>query len=147
MQERIGKNESVQELPFILQSKKCASERRLDHMIESAMGTRIAERRRHLGVTQAEMARRIGISPSYLNLIERNKRRITGALLLKAAQALGLKPEDMDGATERRLAETLRETAHLPDCRPRGRAVYGSSLYPTIEPGPEHAWHLRGLLQ
>ena len=34
-----------------------------------------------MGVTQAEMSRRIGISASYLNLIERNKRGIAGPLL------------------------------------------------------------------
>jgi predicted transcriptional regulator len=60
------------------------------------------------------MARRIGISPSYLNLIERNKRRITGPLLLKTAEALGVKPEELDGAAERRLAEALDSVAHLP---------------------------------
>lgn len=83
-------------------------------MIENVMGTRIAERRRRLGVTQAEMARRIGISASYLNLIERNKRRIAGSLLHRTAEQLGMRSEDLDGARERRLAETLREVATLP---------------------------------
>ena len=83
-------------------------------MVESILGTRIGERRRHLGVTQAEMARRIGISPSYLNLIERNKRRIAGTLLRRTAEELGLRVEDLDDASERRLAEALREIATLP---------------------------------
>lgn len=83
-------------------------------MVESVVGTRIAERRRQMGVTQSEMARRIGISPSYLNLIERNKRRIAGALLRRTAEELGVRTEDLDGAQERRLAERLSEVATLP---------------------------------
>ena len=47
------------------------------------------------GITQAELARRLEISPSYLNLIEHNKRGIAGALLRRTAEALGL---DLDGS-------------------------------------------------
>lgn len=80
----------------------------------SIVGTRIRQRRREIGLTQAELAGRVGISPSYLNLIEWNKRRIAGALLDRTAQALDLKIDDLDGAAERRLREALVEIAHLP---------------------------------
>ena len=89
-------------------------------MVDTVMGTRIAERRRQLGVTQADMARRIGISPSYLNLIERNKRRIAGSLLRRTAEELGVRTEDLDGAHERRLAEALHEVAALPSLAGQG---------------------------
>ena len=82
--------------------------------MDAVLGTRISELRRQLGVTQAEMARRIGISPSYLNLIERNKRRIAGALLRRTAEELGVRTEDLDGAHERRLADALSEISSLP---------------------------------
>jgi len=83
-------------------------------MDDAIPGTRIRQRRRELGITQARLAERVGISPSYLNLIEWNKRRIAGALMLKIADALELTLEDIDGVTERRLRESLIETARMP---------------------------------
>ena len=89
-------------------------------MPRAILGTRIRERRRGIGITQAELARRISISASYLNLIERNKRGIAGPLLRRAAAALDLRLEELDGAAERRLLETLDEIAQLPDLRALG---------------------------
>ena len=83
--------------------------------MRSILGARIRERRRSLGVSQAELARRVGISPSYLNLIEHNKRAIAGELLRDTAAALELQLEELDGASERRLLATLDEIAHIPD--------------------------------
>lgn len=80
----------------------------------SILGARIRERRRHLGITQAELARRVGISASYLNLIEHNKRAIAGALLRTTAHALDLELEDLDGAAERRLLTMLEELGNTP---------------------------------
>lgn len=60
------------------------------------------------------MAHRIGISPSYLNLIEWNKRQISGALLRRIAEELDLELGDLDGVGERRLFDALEEIAHLP---------------------------------
>ncbi len=81
----------------------------------AAIGTRIRERRRALGLTQAELARRVGISASYMNLIERNRRAIAGPLLRRTAEALTLRLEELDGAAERRLLERLDEIAHAPE--------------------------------
>lgn len=83
-------------------------------MVDAILGTRIRERRRRAGITQSDLAHRIGISASYLNLIERNKRRIAGPMLAKIATALEADVEELDGASERRLAERLNEIAHLP---------------------------------
>lgn len=83
-------------------------------MQKTIVGTRIRERRRALKLTQVELAKRIGISPSYLNLIEHNKRGIAGGLLRRSAEALNLEVEQLDGASERRLLEILQEIAHSP---------------------------------
>ncbi len=95
-------------------------------MPKTIVGTRIRERRRAMGVTQAEMSRRIGISASYLNLIERNKRGIAGPLLRRTAEALGLRLDELDDAAERRLLETLNEIAVAPDIAALGVEAAGA---------------------
>lgn len=89
-------------------------------MQNSIIGARIRQRRREIGVTQAELARRIGISPSYLNLIEWNKRRIAGSLLRRTADALELPLDDLEAASEKRLLDTLVGLAQHPLLRALG---------------------------
>lgn len=48
-------------------------------------GPRIRRLRRDLGLTQTQMATELGISPSYLNLIERNQRPLSAQLLIRLA--------------------------------------------------------------
>ena len=71
-------------------------------------------------MTQAELARRVGVSASYLNLIEWNKRRIAGRLLRRIAEALDLSLDALDGASERRLLQTLGEVAAFPELEGSG---------------------------
>ena len=49
------------------------------------VGPRLRRLRRDLGLTQITMAEELGISPSYIALIERNQRPLTAAVLLKLA--------------------------------------------------------------
>lgn len=84
-------------------------------MPRAILGPRIRQRRRSLGITQVDLARRIGISASYLNLIERNKRPVAGLLLRRTAAALGIGLDELDGAAERRLLDALQEIAAAPD--------------------------------
>lgn len=60
---------------------------------------------------QADLARAIGISASYLNLIEHNKRRIGGKLLLDIAAALEVEPQTLTEGAEATLIAALREAA------------------------------------
>ena len=52
------------------------------------VGSRIREKRLDRGLRQAAVAETVGISPSYLNLIEHNRRRIGGKLLADLARVL-----------------------------------------------------------
>ena len=76
-------------------------------------GARIRDRRLALGQKQAELAARAGISASYLNLIEHNKRRIGGKLLVDLAQALGCEPGALTGGPEASLYRALTAAAAL----------------------------------
>ncbi|NLD70595.1 MAG: DUF2083 domain-containing protein [Limnobacter sp.] len=78
------------------------------------VGTQLRERRRSLGVAQSALAARVGISASYLNLIEANKRNIGGALLKRLAGELGLAIDEIDGARQRRLVADLAQLAGEP---------------------------------
>lgn len=83
-------------------------------MARTLIGSKIRDRRRALGTTQRALAQRVGISASYLNLIEGNHRNIGGALLKKLADELGVAIDEFDGATERRLIDDLVEIAAVP---------------------------------
>ncbi len=78
-------------------------------MREALTGTRIRERRVMAGAKQSDLARQIGISASYLNLIEHNRRRIGGKLLLDIAAALGVEMSALTEGAEATLVATLRE--------------------------------------
>jgi XRE family transcriptional regulator, fatty acid utilization regulator len=54
------------------------------------LGGRLKRLRRELGVTQAAMAQELKVSPSYLNLLERNQRPVTAQVLLRLAEAYDL---------------------------------------------------------
>lgn len=73
------------------------------------IGIRISSRRKALGVSQAALARGAGISPSYLNLIERNKRDVGGALLKRIAEALDVDLDSLTGESEQKLIQDLEE--------------------------------------
>lgn len=77
--------------------------------MRAPIGIRISSRRRTLGVSQAALARQAGISPSYLNLIERNKRDVGGALLLRVARALDIDIAELTGESEQKLLQDLDE--------------------------------------
>ncbi|NJC03900.1 hypothetical protein GGR63_003847 [Xanthomonas sp. 3272] len=80
------------------------------------LGLRLQRLRQRHGLTQAELARRLGLSPSYLNQIERNQRPLTLAIQQRLKAALG----DLDGlldlddpaALVEPLDESLRSLGH-----------------------------------
>jgi predicted transcriptional regulator/transcriptional regulator with XRE-family HTH domain len=73
------------------------------------LGGRLRRLRRDLGVTQAKMAEDIGVSPSYLNLLERNQRPLTAQVLLKLAEAYELDLRSFSAEAEGGAAAGLME--------------------------------------
>ncbi len=74
-------------------------------------GSRIRERRLDQGIRQADVAAAAGISASYLNLIEHNKRRIGGKLLQSLARALDVDPASLSQGAEPAIVDGMRAAA------------------------------------
>ncbi|GLS87191.1 XRE family transcriptional regulator [Cypionkella aquatica] len=79
--------------------------------ISALTGSRLRERRVALGLRQADLAETVGISASYLNLIEHNRRRIGDALLARLAQALGQPVEAFQEGIAAAVLDDLRAAA------------------------------------
>lgn len=77
--------------------------------MRAPIGFRISNRRKSLKLSQAGLARLVGISPSYLNLIENNKRDIGGALLHRVATHLDIDIDELTGQSEQKLLQDLEE--------------------------------------
>lgn len=72
------------------------------------IGARIRDRRIAQGRRQGDLARAVGISPSYLNLIEHNRRRIGGKLLSNIALELGTEVGTLTQERNTALVNALR---------------------------------------
>lgn len=77
--------------------------------MRAPIGFRVSNRRKSLRISQASLARLVGISPSYLNLIENNKRDVGGALLQRIAHHLQIDIDDLTGQAEQKLLQDLEE--------------------------------------
>jgi XRE family transcriptional regulator, fatty acid utilization regulator len=64
--------------------------------------------RRASGLTQAVMAQSLDVSPSYLNLIERNQRPLTAPIMLRLAERYDFDPRALTGDVPGGGAEALR---------------------------------------
>jgi len=77
------------------------------------IGPRIKRIRNQLTLTQAEFARRLDVSATYINLIERNQRPVSAALLLKLAEEFDINvadlAQDMDAGLVNELVNALRD--------------------------------------
>jgi XRE family transcriptional regulator, fatty acid utilization regulator len=73
------------------------------------LGARLKRLRRDLGLTQTRMAEDLGVSPSYLNLLERNQRPVTAQVLLRLAEAYDLDLKSLSADPESASATGLTE--------------------------------------
>jgi len=93
-------------------------------------GSRIRAKRLEIGLKQAKVAQNVGISPAYLNLIEHNKRRIGGKLLLDLAQELGVDAATLSEGAEATLMVSLADAASQEGIGEAGRAEEFAGRFP-----------------
>lgn len=95
----------------------------------SAMGLRLRALRLQRGLQQGEVARRLGISPAYLSLIENGKRAVQLPILIKALELYGVSVESfmaslgqgrVDDGLARLLDEPLLRSLNLSEEDLRG---------------------------
>lgn len=99
-------------------------------------GPRLKRLRRDRHLTQAAMAAELDVSPSYLNLMERNQRPITVQVLIRLTDAYGVDPRDFmevegehsAGEMEQILADPLFREAHVPRAEVRDAAENSPAL-------------------
>ena len=73
------------------------------------LGAKVRALRTRANLTQAQLAARLGVSASYLNLIENNRRPLTANLLLKLAQEFKLDLSSFSSDESAQLISGLRE--------------------------------------
>ena len=88
--------------------KFCKYVNQVSHIMKTFIGPRLRRLRVEHGQTQAQMARALGISTSYVNLLEKNERPVSVPVMLKLFELYGIEWRD--------IAED-DETAHLADLR------------------------------
>ena len=78
-------------------------------MSRTLIGRTVRRLRAERGFSQQVLAARLGISASYLNLIEHDQRAVTASLLIKLAETLKVDLAELSGHQERQLEVGLRE--------------------------------------
>ena len=73
------------------------------------LGAKIRALRRRENLNQVQLAERLGISASYLNLIEHDRRSLNAALLIKLSQILPVDLKSLASSDEERLTADLLE--------------------------------------
>ena len=74
----------------------------------SNIGSKVRKERRAKGLSQSELSKKLGISPSYLNLIESGRRTITVPLLIKIGNELSLSLKDLTIESNKRWLKKLQ---------------------------------------
>src|SRR5215469_12427110 len=83
----------------------------MDRMIRepAGLGGKVRTLRRGHGLSQVQLAERLGISASYLNLIESNRRPLPANLLIKVAQHFGVDLDSFAADNDARMISDLLE--------------------------------------
>ncbi len=78
------------------------------------LGRRIRPLRVRLGLSQAALAQRLGISASYLNLVEHDRRPVTSNLLLELARVLDVDLRTLAAGSDAELLSSITEILSEP---------------------------------
>jgi hypothetical protein len=78
-------------------------------MSRTLIGRTVKRLRTERALSQQALATRLGISASYLNLIEHDQRAVTASLLIKLGEILRVDLAELSGTQERQLEAGLRE--------------------------------------
>ncbi|MYW31570.1 helix-turn-helix transcriptional regulator, partial [Streptomyces sp. SID2119] len=78
-------------------------------MSKTYAGARLRRLREERGLSQAELARMLAISPSYLNQMEHDSRPLTVPVLLRLTEAFGVDPGFFSERDTTRVLADLRE--------------------------------------
>lgn len=97
-------------------------------------GSRVRRARHRVGLTQVELARRLGLSASYLNLIEHNQRPLTPKLLMRISQVLEVDAGALSDEGERETVSELTET--LTDPVFLAQAIEASEIVAAVRTSP-----------
>ena len=92
------------------------------------IGRTVRRLRQEHELSQQALASRLGISASYLNLIEHDQRNVTAGLLIKLTETLRVDLAALSGTVERQLEVGLRETFADP--------LLGADAVPEASPRP-----------
>ena len=77
--------------------------------MSAQIGFKIKTARRKLGLNQLELSKKLNISPSYLNLIESGKRKVSVDLLIKASEELNLDLKKLSTKSDAGLLHDLQD--------------------------------------
>lgn len=98
------------------------------------LGIKIRKLRTRQGLTQVDLAARLGISASYLNLIEHNQRAVTVPLLLKLGQLFEINLQDFAEGDRAHLLADLTEV--FEDALFEGHEVKPADLQELVATAP-----------
>lgn len=99
-----------------------------------AVGFRLREKRKTLGFTQADLAEKLDISASYVNLMESGKRPVSDQMLERLANVLQIDRETLAGPDTDSLIDSMQELLVDPAFRSEGLSRTAASELTAVYP-------------
>jgi len=110
---RIELNDLTEKSSINLNNSKIAISKFTDkkkfNKLDLRIGPKIKAFRRQVGLQANKLAEQVGISPSYLNLIEGGKRKIDGDLIIKICKELRIELSDLTSKADINLENSITE--------------------------------------